>query len=145
VRTVLQRVESARVRVGDEVVARIGSGILALVAIEKQDDESTIGKASGKLAELRIFADERGRMNRSASDCAAEILVVSQFTLASRLARGRRPSFDRAAPPEEARRLLDLLSDQLRDRGLRVACGRFGATMSVESVNDGPVTFVLDL
>jgi D-tyrosyl-tRNA(Tyr) deacylase len=144
-RLVLQRVSSATVEAGGEEVGSIGRGVLALVGIEKSDDAGTVDRAVEKLAELRIFADPAGKMNLSARDTGAELLVVSQFTLAASLERGRRPSFDAAAPPASAEPLVESLVAGLRRRGFRVATGRFGAHMRVSLVNDGPVTFVLDL
>jgi D-tyrosyl-tRNA(Tyr) deacylase len=145
VRIVLQRVESASVAVGAEEVSAIGAGMLALVGVERGDGEEQAERAAQKMAELRIFADAQGRMNLAAGDVGAEILVVSQFTLAASLERGRRPSFDSAAPPETAQPLVERLVEALRARGLRVVTGRFGAAMRVRLVNDGPVTFVLDV
>jgi D-aminoacyl-tRNA deacylase len=145
VRLVLQRVASASVGVAGEEIASIGRGILALVGVEKGDDEATAGRAVEKLAELRIFADDDGRMNLSAGAAGAELMVVSQFTLAASLERGRRPSFDAAAPPPVAEPLVERVVEGLRERGFRVATGRFGAHMRVTLINDGPVTFVLDL
>ena len=143
-RLILQRVGSASVTVDGQTVARIGQGILALVGVEKGDDENSVRKAVDKLASLRIFADESGRMNLAASDIGGEFLVVSQFTLAASLARGRRPSFDRAAPPDLAEPLVESLACGLEGKGLTVGRGRFGAYMQVKLTNDGPVTFVLD-
>ena len=144
-RLVLQRVAGARVEVGGEVVGAIGRGILALVGVEKGDDDATVARAVEKLAELRIFEDAAGKMNLAAHEAGAALLVVSQFTLAASLARGRRPSFDGAAPPAQAEPLIESLVAGLRQRGLEVATGRFGARMEVALVNDGPVTFVLDV
>lgn len=143
-RAVLQRVSSAEVRVDEKVVGAIGSGLLVLVAVEDGDTPAGAEKVAGRLAELRIFPDAEGRMNRSLVEVGGEVLLVSQFTLASRLNKGRRPSFDRAAPPAVAVPLLAALERALRARGLVVATGRFGAMMSVSLVNEGPVTFVLD-
>ncbi len=144
-RIVLQRVGRATVRVGGETVAAIGRGVLALVGIERGDGAATVARAAEKLAGLRLFEDQGGRMNLDAAAAGAAFLVVSQFTLAASLRRGRRPSFDAAAPPEEAEALIAALAQALGERGLEVACGRFGARMEVELVNDGPVTFVLDI
>ena len=143
-RVVLQRVESAAVEVGDEVVGSIGRGIVALVGVAREDGAAAVAKVAAKLAELRVFADAEGRMNRSLSEVGGEILIVSQFTLAASLERGRRPSFDAAASPAVAEPLVAALAEALRARGLVVATGRFGAHMRVRLVNDGPVTFVLD-
>lgn len=144
-RLILQRVSSAAVRVGEETVGEIGRGILVLVGVAKGDDPSKVEAAAHKLATLRIFEDDQGRMNLDAAAARGSFLVVSQFTLAASLDRGRRPSFDPAAPPEVAAPMVEALVQALRERGFQVATGRFGARMEVELVNDGPVTFVLDL
>jgi len=141
----LQRVQRAQVSVDDDVVGRIGRGILVLVGVENGDGSEQIGKAADKLVSLRCFEDQSGRMNLDAAQAGAAFLVVSQFTLAASLSRGRRPSFDGAAPGAIAEPLVEQLIADLRDRGFEVASGRFGARMQVELVNDGPVTFVLDL
>lgn len=143
-RLVLQRVSSAAVRVGSETVAEIGVGMLILAGVEKGDGPETVERAAEKLSGLRIFADREGRMNVDLKGASGKILLVSQFTLAASTARGRRPSFDRAAAPELARELLGRLEALLRAHGLEVVTGSFGATMEVALVNDGPVTFVLD-
>ncbi len=144
-RLLLQRVTSARVRVADETVGEIGNGLLVLVGVEKADAADVVSRAADKLATLRIFADSEGRMNLDAGAVGGELLIVSQFTLAGSLAKGRRPSFDSAAPPESAEPMVEALATALEDRGFRVGRGRFGAYMQVELVNDGPVTFVLDV
>ena len=144
-RILLQRVTSARVRVGGRTVGEIGNGVLLLVGVEKGDPAAAVSRAADKLATLRIFSDSEGRMNLDAAAVAGEFLVVSQFTLAGSLARGRRPSFDNAAPPEVAEPMVEALAAELEARGFRVGRGRFGAYMQVELVNDGPVTFVLDV
>ena len=143
-RLILQRVTRADVCVGDRKVAGIGSGLLVLAGVEKGDGMDQVERAAAKLSTLRVFEDDRGRMNLDAAETGAQFLVVSQFTLAGSLDKGRRPSFDRAAPPEIAAPLVESLVDQLRASGLRVETGEFGARMSVELVNDGPVTFVFD-
>jgi D-tyrosyl-tRNA(Tyr) deacylase len=140
---VVQRVSRAEVRVDGEVAGRIGRGLLVLVAIEKGDDDRALDWFSDKVLQMRIFEDTDGRMNRSALDVGAGILVVSQFTLAGDLGRGRRPGFDRAAPPEEAEPLYRGFVERLRRSPLIVETGRFREFMEVELVNDGPVTFVL--
>lgn len=140
---VLQRVKRAAVAVAGEEIARIGPGLLVLIGVEKGDDAARAEALAGKTAELRIFADENGKMNRSCLDIAGEVLVVSQFTLAGDCSRGRRPGFDGAAPPEVGEALYLHYVEQLRKTGLRVATGRFRADMQVELVNDGPVTFIL--
>ena len=144
-RLILQRVRSASVRVGAETAGAIGRGLLVLAGVEKGDTEAVAEAAAAKLAALRVFEDGHGKMNLDAAAAGAAFLVVSQFTLAASLERGRRPSFDGAAPPEEAAPLIERLVARLRAGGHQVATGRFGARMEVELVNDGPVTFVLDV
>lgn len=144
-RLVLQRVTSAEVRVAGSAVGRIGRGMLVLVGVETGDGPAQAAAAAAKLAHLRIFEDGEGRMNLDPGRAGAAFLVVSQFTLAGSLDRGRRPSFDGAAPPEVAEPLVERLVAALREAGYRVETGRFGAKMEVQLVNDGPVTFVLDL
>jgi D-tyrosyl-tRNA(Tyr) deacylase len=145
VRLVLQRVLSASVEVAEETVGAIGRGLLVLVGVERGDGPAQVAAAAEKLAGLRIFEDGEGKMNLDAQAAGGAFLVVSQFTLAGSLARGRRPSFDKAAPPEEARPLVDALVENLRGRGYTVETGRFQAHMAVALVNDGPVTFVLEV
>lgn len=140
----LQRVRQAEVEVEEEVVGRIGRGILLFAAAVKGDEEEDARILADRAAGLRIFEDERGRMNRSLLDVGGECLLVSQFTLAADVRRGRRPSFDRAAPPESARRLVERVAVELRGLGVRVAHGRFGARMLVRLANEGPATFLLD-
>ena len=144
-RLILQRVSRASVRVAGETVGAIGRGLLILAGVERDDGESQVNAAVEKLAGLRVFEDADGKMNLDSLAAGGEFLVVSQFTLAGSLARGRRPSFDQAAPPAEAEPLIEALVNGLRARGFTVATGRFRAQMEVELVNDGPVTFVLDL
>lgn len=130
--------------VDGEVVGKIGKGILALVAVETGDGPAEVKATAEKLAGLRIFEDDEGKMNLDAGAAGGAFLVVSQFTLAASLRKGRRPSFDGSAPPEEAEPLVEELMDALRAAGYRVEGGVFGAHMEVALVNDGPVTFVLD-
>ncbi len=144
-RLVLQRVRSAAVRAGGEVVGAIGRGVVALVAIERGDTLAVVEAAAAKLGTLRLFEDEAGRMNLDTRAAGGAFLVVSQFTLAASLARGRRPSFDAAAGPAEAEPLVEALIAALAAQGYRVETGRFRAHMEVELVNDGPVTFVLEI
>lgn len=144
-RLVLQRVSRASVEVAGERVGAIGRGVLVLVGVEKGDGPAQAGAAARKLAGLRLFEDAEGKMNLDAAAIGASFLIVSQFTLAGSLERGRRPSFDRAARPEEAEPLIDELVESLRSLGCLVETGRFRTEMQVELVNDGPVTFVLDL
>jgi D-tyrosyl-tRNA(Tyr) deacylase len=143
-RCVIQRVRSASVAIGSELVSSIGAGMLILAAVEKSDDESHMREAAKKLRELRIFGDEQGKMNHDIAQAGGAILAVSQFTLAGSLARGRRPSFDNAAEPERARILFDLFVRELASTGLTVRTGRFREMMLVSLENDGPVTFVYD-
>ena len=140
----MQRVARAEVRVAEECVGRIGAGLLLLVGSERGDDDVVTRRVAERCARLRIFPDAEGRMNLSVLDTGGEVLVVSQFTLAGDTRRGRRPSFDGAAPPDEARPRIELFRATLEGLGLRCASGRFGAHMEVELVNDGPVTFVVD-
>lgn len=143
-RIVLQRVSGARVQVGGETVGEIGRGVLALVAVERGDDEETVRRAAERLPKLRIHADADGRMNLDTDAVEGGFLLVSQFTLAASLDRGRRPSFERAAEPARAEALFGALVETLRDGPRQVETGRFGAAMAVQLVNDGPVTFVLE-
>jgi len=144
VRLVIQRVSSASVRVDGATVGAIGRGLLVLAGIERGDALARVRTAAEKLAGLRIFDDPNGKMNLDAAAVGGAFLVVSQFTLAGSIERGRRPSFDRAAPPDEAAPLVEALVEDLRGRGCRVETGRFRAHMEVELVNDGPVTLVAD-
>ena len=139
---VIQRVLRASVSIHDEVVSRIGPGMLVLAAVEKGDGEETMRSAAKKLRELRIFADDAGKMNRDVREAGGAILAVSQFTLAGSLERGRRPGFDNAEDPEKARVMFDLFARELASTGIEVATGRFREYMLVELVNDGPVTFI---
>lgn len=142
-RVVLQRVSSASVIVDGSSVAAIGPGLCLLVGIETGDDEDDVDAAVDKIAGLRVFADDEGRMNRSVIDVGGQILVVSQFTLLGEIKRGRRPSFTRAASPEVASSLLSRMAGAFRAAGVETAEGMFGARMAVDLVNDGPVTLVL--
>lgn len=140
----IQRVQSARVDVDNETVGAIGPGLLALVAVQPGDDEPRTKRMLERLLGYRVFADEQGRMNRSLADTGGELLLVSQFTLAADTRSGMRPSFTRAATPEEGRRWFDRLVELARAAHPRVEIGRFGAHMKVHLVNDGPVTFWLE-
>jgi D-tyrosyl-tRNA(Tyr) deacylase len=142
---VIQRVRSASVTVNEQVVSTIGSGMLVLAAVEKGDSEQTMTDAARKIRELRIFSDDAGKMNRDLLDTGAEILAVSQFTLAGSLARGRRPSFENAEEPERARDLFERFVRELGASGITVKTGRFREMMIVALENDGPVTFVLEV
>lgn len=141
-RAVIQRVSRAEVRVAGRVVSHVGLGLVILVAVEKGDDLGVVEKAAAKFASLRVFPDEEGKMNLGVKDLGGSILLVSQFTLAGSIDRGRRPSFDAAAAPEDAQPLLEALARNLRGRGIEVRTGVFRAHMEVELVNEGPVTLV---
>ena len=143
-RLVIQRVSSASVTVENETVGKIGRGLLVLAGVERGDGIEKVRAAADKLAGLRVFEDEAGKMNLDTAAICGAFLVVSQFTLAGSLARGRRPSFDRAAPPDEAAPLIEALVEDLRGRGFEVQTGRFRAHMEVALVNDGPVTLVAE-
>ncbi len=142
-RAVIQRVKSAEVCVDSRVTGSIGKGLLILVGVGKGDSESDISFLSSKIPELRIFEDESGKFNLSLKEIGGEMLVVSQFTLASDCRKGTRPSFDNAESPERARELHDLFVERIRQLGLPVSTGRFGAYMKVRLLNDGPVTFLI--
>jgi D-tyrosyl-tRNA(Tyr) deacylase len=143
-RLVAQRVSRASVTINGDVVGAIQTGLLLLVGIHRDDDERTVEKLADKVAALRVFPDEQGKMNRSAAEADGDMLVVSQFTLYGDLRRGRRPSFIEAAGPELGERLYERFAERLRELGYRVECGRFGAHMLVALENDGPVTIILD-
>ncbi|HEX5414982.1 MAG TPA: D-aminoacyl-tRNA deacylase [Chloroflexota bacterium] len=142
-RAVLQRVSRAAVRVEGAEVGRIGPGWAILLGIGPDDTPALADRFVEKIVNMRAFEDAQGKMNLSALDVGAAFLVVSQFTLYGDLVKGRRPSFIGAAPPTEASALVDYFANQLRARGFPVATGQFGATMDVDLVNHGPVTFVL--
>ncbi len=143
-RALLQRVSQAGVRVDGEEIAAIGAGLLVFLGVTGSDAPAEADWLADKTAELRIFGDEAGKMNRSLLDIGGGILVVSQFTLYGDCRRGRRPGFERAASPDQARRLYEYFMDRLAARGLAVSAGRFAAHMEISLVNDGPVTFLLD-
>lgn len=143
-RAVVQRVREARVQVNGTIVGEIGPGLLVLLGVGERDTEKDADYLAGKIAHLRIFADERDLMNRSVSETGGAVLVVSQFTLWGDCIKGRRPSFTRAARPERARELYEHFLGTLRSEGLPVATGRFQEMMDVHLVNEGPVTLLLD-
>lgn len=143
-RVVVQRVAWAKVTVAGEVVGRIDAGLLALVGIGKGDDEATARAMAKKVVELRIFPDEADKMNSSLVDVGGGCLVVSQFTLYADTQRGRRPFFGDAEAPERASALCDVFAQAVKELGVTVATGRFGAMMDVELCNAGPVTIILD-
>jgi D-aminoacyl-tRNA deacylase len=143
-RVLVQRVQRAAVHVGAETVASIGPGLLFLVAFKTGDGDKDLSWMAEKLAHLRIFEDSAGKMNRALLEVGGQALVVSQFTLYGDARKGRRPSFDAAAPAAEARVLFEIFVDKLMSHGIIAAVGRFQAAMRVELVNDGPVTLLLD-
>lgn len=143
-RTVVQRVSRGRVTVAGEVVGAIGAGLVVLLGVAREDTPEAADYLAEKVANLRIFEDAEGRMNRSVLDAGGAVLAVSQFTLYGDARRGRRPGFDRAARPELAEPLYERFVAKLREQGLTVSTGRFQTHMEVELVNDGPVTILID-
>jgi len=143
-RIVLQRVKSARVEVGGETVGSIGIGLVILLGVTHADNPEDAGYLADKVVQLRIFPDEARRMNRSLLEARGALLVVSQFTLYGDCRKGRRPSFDQAAPPEQARALYEHFVQRLKSSNITVATGVFQAEMEIHLINDGPVTFILD-
>ncbi len=143
-RAVVQRVSRARVTVSGEIMGEIGLGLLVLVGVGAGDTRADADYLAEKTIGLRIFEDARGKMNLSVAEVGGALLVVSQFTLYGDARRGKRPSFDAAAPPEQARELYEYFVEKIRAAGLRSGTGRFQETMQVELVNEGPVTILLD-
>jgi D-tyrosyl-tRNA(Tyr) deacylase len=143
-RAVVQRVSRARVTVKDWVSGEIGLGLLVLLGVGRDDGEAEATYFAEKIAGLRIFEDDDGKMNRNVIDVGGSVLAVSQFTLYGDVRRGKRPSFDAAAPPDVARRLYEFFIQQIQALGLRCETGRFQEMMQVELVNEGPVTILLD-
>ncbi len=143
-RAVIQRVSEAKVEVGSQAIGQIGPGLLVYLGVAKEDGEKDAEFMADKLVNLRIFSDEAGKMNRSAIDIGGEILLISNFTLQGDCRKGRRPGFDAAGPPEMAEPLYEKVVTLIRQQGVGVGTGSFGAHMHVSSINDGPVTFLLD-
>ncbi len=141
----LQRVTQASVTVAGEVVGKIDQGLLVLVGVEPEDAEQTVTRMAERLLRYRVFSDDEGKMNLNVAQVQGSILLVSQFTLAADTTSGNRPGFSTAAPPEQASNLCDQLAGALRKGDVRVETGRFGADMQVALVNDGPVTFLLEV
>ena len=141
----LQRVRHARVDVQDKTIAEIGAGLLVLVGMEKNDDEARATRLLERLLSYRVFADEQDKMNLSLLDTGGGLLLVPQFTLAANTKKGTRPSFSEAAPPGRARELFHALQAEAESRYDNLACGEFAADMQVSLVNDGPVTFLLQV
>lgn len=142
--TVIQRVACASVTIDSKKICKIGEGLLILLGAAKGDSHDHAEDLGEKVAHLRIFEDEKGKMNRSLIDTCGSALVVSQFTLLANTARGRRPGFEEAAPPGEARGLYDAFVDKIRSMGIPTQTGLFGATMQVDLTNSGPVTLILE-
>jgi D-tyrosyl-tRNA(Tyr) deacylase len=143
-RAVVQRVSRAQVAVSGEIAGQIGLGLLVLLGVGRDDTEGDASYLAEKIAGLRVFEDDLGKMNRSLQEVGGAVLAVSQFTLYGDVRRGKRPSFDAAAAPEKARQLYEFFVERIRAAGLRCETGRFQETMTVELVNEGPVTILLD-
>lgn len=143
-RALIQRVAEASVTVDGEVLGEIGAGLLILICAMQGDTEAQADRLAAKIAKLRIFKDDEGRMNRSVLDMGGSALIVSQFTLAADTSRGNRPGFSTAAAPEDGQALYEYFADQVAAQGIAVAKGRFGADMKVRLLNDGPVTIWMD-
>ena len=143
-RAVVQRVSRAQVTVNGEVTGQIGLGMLVLLGVGRNDTEADANYLARKIAGLRIFEDDSGKMNRSLLDVSGSVLAVSQFTLYANVSRGNRPSFDGAAPAEKARQLYEFFVEQIRAAGMVCETGRFQEMMKVELTNEGPVTILLD-
>lgn len=144
-KVLIQRVKSASVTIDGKLYSAVGKGILALVGIEKGDTLEEVKKLAGKIVNLRIFPDENDKMNRSLIDIQGEMLIVSQFTLCGDCKKGTRPSFDKSAPPDIANELYESFVKEVSSLGIKTATGSFGAIMDVSLINDGPVTFMLQL
>jgi len=143
-RAVVQRVSRSTVTIGDKVTGEIGQGLLVLLGVGQNDSESDAEYCAEKICGLRIFEDDQGKMNRSVLDGGGSVLAVSQFTLYGDVRRGKRPSFDAAARPEQAKRLYEYFVEKIRAAGLRCETGRFQEMMHVALVNEGPVTILID-
>lgn len=144
-KALIQRVTEASVHIDNKLVGSIGQGLLVLLGVEKNDDHAAVEKMAKKLLAYRVFADEQGKMNCSVSDIGGGVLVVSQFTLAAETKKGLRPGFSLAAEPEKAKRLYEDMLEQLKESGLSIQAGQFAADMQVSLINDGPVTFLLEV
>jgi len=143
-RCVVQRVKSASVSVEGQTIAAIGPGLVVFVGIGREDERFQVEQAARKLAELRLFPDEQGKLNLSLAQVGGELLLVPNFTVLGDCSQGRRPSFEKAAAPEQASALFERLGEAVRSQGLKVSCGHFGAIMQVEVCNQGPITLIVD-
>lgn len=143
-KALIQRVKQASVTIDNKLYSKIQSGILVLLGVEKEDTEANAQLLAKKLAKLRIFEDENGKMNKSIIDVNGEILIVSQFTLCGDCKKGTRPSFDKSAPPEIAEKLYESFIQNMKNLNIPVQTGKFRATMDVELINNGPVTFLVE-
>ena len=141
---VLQRVSSASVKAGTEITGQIGSGLMVLLGVEQEDTPGDADYLVKKIVELRIFQDQQEKMNLSLKETGGEMLVVSQFTLLADCRKGRRPSYNHAAPPEKGNALYEYFVDQVRGHGIVTATGRFGSMMAVSLINEGPVTIIVE-
>lgn len=144
-KVLIQRVKRASVTINDKLYSKINKGILALVGIEKGDTIEQIQKMAKKLSGLRIFSDENDKMNLSILDVQGEMLIVSQFTLCGDCKKGTRPSFDKSAAPDVAKELYEIFIKEINNYGIKTGTGEFGAMMDIELINDGPVTFMLEM
>ncbi len=143
-RAVVQRVKNSEVKVDDNIIGSIDSGLLVFLGIGNEDGMDDIDYLIDKIVNLRVFEDQEGKMNLSALDLEKEIMIISQFTLYGDCRKGRRPSFFDAAPPDQAERLYDVFVNKIKNYDLKIATGEFQAMMDIDSVNDGPVTLLLD-
>lgn len=143
-RAVIQRVKEASVEVENEIIGKINKGLVVLLGVGKEDDEADVQYLIEKIINLRIFEDEKGKMNKSVKDVNGALLVISQFTLLGDVRKGRRPSFTHAAPPETAEKLYEIFIKRCREKNIEVQTGKFQADMLVRIANDGPVTILVD-
>ncbi|MCK5267590.1 MAG: D-tyrosyl-tRNA(Tyr) deacylase [Spirochaetes bacterium] len=143
-RAVIQRVKKSSVTVNDNIIAKIGSGLLVLLGITREDEIKDGDYLAEKIPNLRLFEDENSKMNRSLLETGGEMLVVSQFTLLGDCRKGRRPSFTNAAGPDKAKKLYEYFSNQVKLKGVKVKTGQFRAVMAVSLINDGPVTLIVE-
>ena len=144
-KVLIQRVKEASVTINNELYSEINKGILLFLGVEKGDTEQQVQKAAGKVVNLRIFPDENNKMNKSLLDTKGEILIVSQFTLCGDCKKGTRPSFDKSAQPEIAKKLYNDFITEIKNYSVKTETGQFGAMMDVKLINDGPVTFMLEI